>query len=169
MLLKARKRVGISSTGLDINWMNQKQFKTTKAILNPFPTLHINNSTTEISLPANIRKGFPEYYKYIYEKSQETVRTLQERPISLEEIQTLFIFDKAVKVKESRYYIHTWLFISKRCHYHSEKAKRRSKSKGGEKVARAKKDLEKEKFYQCKNKCICGKTHGKCEATELKE
>ena len=59
-LVKAGKRVGISSEGLSVEWMDQSMFERAEAILNPPTNI---TPTIQISSPENVRKGSAEYWK----------------------------------------------------------------------------------------------------------
>lgn len=68
-IVKAAKRVGVSSTGLNVEWMQQDKFKTAELI----QSNSSNSRETEIIIcsPKNARKGSRDYYKF---KNEETIK-----------------------------------------------------------------------------------------------
>lgn len=53
---KAGKKVGITATGLDVEWMDLKKFKRAAAILHP-TTPEKGQSSSTIDSPLHLRKG----------------------------------------------------------------------------------------------------------------
>ena len=84
-IVKAGKRVGITSKGLDIDWMDQQKFERAESILNP-PTTPEKHQTVTVSSPVNYRKGSALYYKYKFEKCLELSQSLAKAPLSIDDV-----------------------------------------------------------------------------------
>ena len=73
ILVKAAQRVGISNTGLNVNWMDQTKFAAPEAILNPSslqtPTKE-KEVINQLDSPVGVRKGSLKYLQYKLTQSQ---------------------------------------------------------------------------------------------------
>ena len=77
---KAGKKVGITSVGLNVEWMDKAKFERAEAILNPGTPQKAQSSST-VDSPVHLLKGTLEYHKYKYEQTKERIDEL-EKPLS---------------------------------------------------------------------------------------
>ena len=89
-IVKAGKKVGITSTGLSIKHMDKKMFERAAAILDAGTP--VSSSSIEINSPEGVRKNSAAYWKSKFTQVQEklTARVQLEYPI--EEVEGLFPF-----------------------------------------------------------------------------
>ena len=103
-LQKAGKRVGVSNTGLSVEWMQKEKFAQAEALVEqevlPPSTPTSSRDLSVIESPANERSGSAAYYKEKILKAQEIIKDLQNERITLEDISGLLKVSK-VKPKET--------------------------------------------------------------------
>ena len=102
MLVKAAKRVGISNTGLNVDWMDQTKFAQAEAILNPSPLLtptKDKESTNTLDSPVGVRKGSVTYLEYKLAGSEKRRRRLENTVPDQEAVPGLLPFKTVVPMK----------------------------------------------------------------------
>ena len=170
-LVKASKRVGISSSGLNVNWMEKNKFKAASNLIHSTPNTDKDKGSFKISSPLDVRKGSSAYFKYKYEQSLKRIDELENSVPSLEDIPDLLCIQK-IKPKESGSKKHkiTQVHGSMRASDIIKAAEKVAAEKEAKEMRKKalmeKKQNDKELFYRCKAKCSC---EGKCAASELKE
>ena len=85
-LVNAAKCVGISTTGLNVNWMDEEKFQAAKKKNDP------NSSACLLESPVGVRKGTASYYKYKLDQLLERIKELQDTTPELDEIPELLSF-----------------------------------------------------------------------------
>ena len=101
LLVKAARRVGLSSEGLNINWMNQEMFKRADYLINRPATPAKESSAVVISSPIGVRKHSLEYYKQKYELTSRTLQELIDTPVSLKDVDGMLPMKK-IQPKKSK-------------------------------------------------------------------
>ena len=101
LLVKAARRVGLSSEGLNINWMNQEMFKHADYLINGPATPAKESSAVVISSPIGVRKHSLEYYKQKYELTSRTLQELIDTPVSLKDVDGMLPMKK-IQPKKSK-------------------------------------------------------------------
>ena len=95
-LVNAAKCVGISTTGLNKNWMDEEKFQTAKNLLegNQTPQMKndLNSSACLLESSEGVREGTASYYKYKLDQSLERIKELQDITLALEKIPELLSF-----------------------------------------------------------------------------
>ena len=171
-IVEAAKRVGITTTGLDVEHMQQDKFKQAADVLEGAAPLATSMPNTSISIQSpNKRKNSAEYWKAKFEASQQLVKELSEQSLQLEEIPGLLTVQK-VKPKLSKTttrvtQVHgsmTGKNVLEIVQSIKEKKEKEAKEKD---VRKRQKDQEKEDFFRCKTECVCG--NAVCAAASLKE
>ena len=100
-LLAASKRVGITSSGLNINWMNQEMFKRADYLLNGPPEV-FSPAEPSSNISPTVRRNSLEWFK------QENARLLAENnqlkntPVRLEDVEGLLPLTK-IQPKKSKH------------------------------------------------------------------
>lgn len=168
-IIKAGKRVGISSSGLNVDWMDQSKFERAEAILNPPKTPErAEKSPLSIPSPPSLRKGSASYYKYKYEKCLEMTKA----PLSLDEVPGLLHYDRIEPKRSVNLRItnqHGSMTAKEVLVLVKEQRKEREEQEKRKQEARDKRKLQEAAFTKCKKKCVCGKPDGSCEALGLKQ
>ena len=176
-LQKAGKRVGISTTGLSVEWMQKEKFAQAEAVIEQeIPPPSTPTSSRDLSIiesPADERRGSAAYYKKKFLKAQKIIGDLQNESITLEEIPGLL---KVSKVKPKETSKNTRLtqvcgsMEGKKVLELTEQLKIKKVDQDQARMAAGeKKRMDIEAFFKCKDKCVCLKPSGKCNATKLKE
>ena len=169
----AAKRVGISSTGLNVGWMQKEKFQRAQSLLHSGEEQPACSSTPDplkVRSPESIRSGSRDYYKYKYEEAMKKLHEISDESINLEVAGVLNV--KKIVPKESKKktritqvsgsmaaqdIIATLKGIDK-----SKKDKEEKKKATGEK-----RQNDKEAYYRCLKSCQCDtKT---CAALQLKQ
>ena len=173
-LVKAAKRVGISDSGLDVNWMDQSKFEAAEAILNP-PDLtktpqkqRLMNSTV-IESPEDVRKGSAEYYRRKYDKSLEYINNLSQTTPDLEEVPGLMPYKRINTDKSKNKFVtkmHGSLKATEVRKLVTEREKVEEEAKQRKEEKQRKREEMKKAFNLCRLKCQCKEA---CEALHLKE
>ena len=174
-LVKAGKRVGISDSGLDINWMDQTKFEAAEAILNPPDVMKTPSkiskellNSTIIESPDGVRKGSAEYYRRKLEQSLEHIQYLSETTPNLEEVPGLMPF-KRINPKSKNKFV-TKMHGSLKATELRVLVEEREQAEKEAQQRKEEKQLKKEEmikaFNVCKLKCQC---KNECEAIHLKE
>ena len=82
VLVNAAKRVWISATGLNVNWMDEEKFQAAKNLLEdnrtPQKKNDPNSSACLLESPVGVRKETASYYKYKLDQSLERIKELQD-------------------------------------------------------------------------------------------
>ena len=101
MLVKAAKIVGISNTGLNVDWMDQTKFAQDEAILNPSSLLtqtKDKEATNPLDSPVGVRKGSVKYLEYKLAESGKC-RRLENTVPDLDDVPGLLPFKTVVPMK----------------------------------------------------------------------
>lgn len=72
-LVKAGKRVGITSTGLSVEWMDQAMFERAAAVLNPESPTTTPTELPGVTSPEGVRKNSAGYLEIQVQSSQRTI------------------------------------------------------------------------------------------------
>ena len=102
-LVKAAKRVGVTSEGLSVNFMQQNKFEQASNCMEVDQPQSSSASTPNqlmISSPDH-RKGSAKYWKAKFLQSQNLIHEMNEKSLALEEIPGLLTIEK-VKPKMSK-------------------------------------------------------------------
>ncbi|XP_065672342.1 uncharacterized protein LOC136090155 [Hydra vulgaris] len=172
-IIKAARRVGVTSTSLSVNDMQQDKFA--RAALYIDFSKSVTSSTTTpgsytIKSPDK-RKNSAQYWKEKFERSQELIQELSEKSIQLEEIPGLLTVQK-VKPKVSKLTTRvTQVHGSMKGKNVLDLVKVIQDNKNQEikdkEEKRWNKEKQKEAFLRCKNECSCGE--GVCHAIKLQQ
>ena len=98
-IVNAAKRVGVTSTELSVDFMQQDKFDRAARYMES--TEISNNSAGQISSPKQCRRGSAPYWKSKFEQCQALLEERREKTINLVEIPGFMTFDK-VKPKVSK-------------------------------------------------------------------
>ena len=169
-IIKAAKRVGISETGLSVEWMQQKKFEQAARLISPATPVKTSTPIGKISSPADTRKGSKEYYKHKFEEAQKMLQEISDESINLEIAGVLKV--NKIKPKPERKQVRLTQI------YGSMEAKdaigilksiKESKQKEEERKEMRLREKEEntEKFLRCKSRCMCNQQ--KCQASGLKQ
>ena len=88
------KRVGITTTGLSVEYMQQDKFMQAASCMEQQGTASASSSSSTITSPKHTRKNSAAYWKHKFEQSQALVEELSEKSISLEEVPGLMTIEK---------------------------------------------------------------------------
>ena len=165
IMINAAKRVGISSTGLSVEWMNQAMFARAAALLAPpTPTKSYAASSSAVFSPVspprekNIRKHSVAWYQHQLEESRKEIARLREAPLSPDTVEGLMPL-KRIEPKKSKNIRITQTHGSMRANDMLTQVRNRNQEEA-EKLKK-KKDSEDLKvklqasFALCKEKCVC--------------
>ena len=170
-IVNAAKRVGITSNGLNVEWMQQNKFERAEKLLRKDePTASSTPNSSLIMSPKCVRSGSKEYYKQKYEQAMKVLNDLSDESINLEVAGVLKVekikpkeIKKPVRITqicgslEGKNALELLRGIQKDKEDLEEKKKNRLQ----------KKESEKQAFLKCKDGCSC-KTK-KCAAAGLKQ
>ena len=171
-IVKAFKRVGISTSGLSVDWMQQDKFTAAEAIIQKeCATPKQQKEIWEVDSPDGVRKGSAEYFKRKCQMYQNKLKEHSETTISPDEIPGFLKIDK-VKVPATKKavrltQIHGSMEASKILELREQaelalKAKEVAKEK-----KKSTKEEQQESFIRCKISCVCDEIV--CKATGLKQ
>ena len=171
-MVKAFQRVGISTSGLSVEWMQQDKFVAAEAIIHKEPVTPIQRREVwEVDSPEGLRKDSNEYLKEKCKLYREKLKEQSETPISPDEIPGFLKVDK-IKVPATKKAVRltqiTGSMEGSKILELREQAELALKEK--EKVKERKKQDKKgqcESFLKCKVTCICDSIL--CDATGLKQ
>ena len=93
-LVKAGKRVGITSTGLSVEWMDQALFERAAAVLNPESPTTTPTELPGVTSPECVRKNSAGYWKSKYSQAREQYSARQQLEYPLELVDGLLPFKK---------------------------------------------------------------------------
>ena len=168
-ITKAAKRVGISESGINIEWMQQDKFDVAERLMNvdePAASTPVMN----VSSPKNVRVGSAEYYKQKYEGVVKLLHDLSDSSINLEHAGVLKV--QRVKPKDRTKPVR----LTQVCGSMEAKGilsllkatKEEKERKAGIKQLRKKeKEDQTRAFLLCKEMCCCKKK--RCDALGLKQ
>ena len=172
-LIKAGKRVGISSEGLNIDWMDQAQFERAEAVLNT-PTKAVDAPI--IKSPEGVRKDSALYWKSKYMQAVTRESITEQVDYQLENIEGVFPFRKVKPSKTNRKKITDVHGSLKGTEIRKLVEKKEQEDKQKEENRKTKvleKNRLKEIFIRCKETCQCsGSSTSKnplCEARQLQQ
>lgn len=171
-IVKAGKKVGISSGGLSVEWMQQDKFCRAESCMNEDnPSASTSSSTVTISSPKHIRYGSAAYWKHKYESAMKANHEMSEKAISLEEIPNLLPVAKVtpkvskenIRVTQVHGSMEGKNILEKVSEIKAEKAKQEEEKK----EKKSKQQQRTADFLKCKEKCVCEKNV--CAASRLQE
>ena len=171
LIIKSGKRVGISSNGLNVNWMQQDKFRRAEALLEPTVSSppSSSHSTVVLSSPVGVRKGTSGYYLHKLNESLDLIDKLQSTSVTPDEIPGLLSIRKIAPKKTKAKRV-TQVCGSMRANEMLAKVqeiKAQEKEKEEKRKINAQKEDLKITFIHCKDMCVCeGKN--KCAAAGLK-
>ena len=175
-LIKAAKRVGISTKGLNVDNMQTWKFEQAEGLFSQeseenLNTSNVSKSSSVIESPKDIRKYTKAYYKAKCDAAENIIHGLVNETIQLEDVPSLFNVEKlpkkAPKPKTRLTQMHgsmcgdEALQVMERIE--QEKA---AKEQASEDAKRARNCMT-EAFFKCKMKCVCNETP--CAAIAFKE
>ena len=168
-LVKAGRRVGIASTGLNVDWMNQELFDRAAAIMNPDQS---SISTRELAVisPKGVRRNSAQYWKDKYMQLQEREEARKSLEYDLEQVDGLLPYKTVTPTgtnKKKITDVHGSLKATevRKLVEQREEADRQKEERKLEKEKM--KDKEKSMFLRCQKMCIC--VTDKCQAAYLKQ
>ena len=177
VLVSAAKRVGVTSTSLNANFMQQDKFDRAEFCIQASPsTAHtISTAATPnkslIVSPCNKRKGSAMYWKDKFDQAQSLIKEMAERSIQLEEVPGLLTIKKVKPNLQKTSTRVTQVHGSMRAKDVAAKVKDIKEQKQrkvlAKEDAKKKKEETKEVFLRCKDKCTCLKR--RCLAIGLKQ
>ena len=174
-LVSCPRRVGITSSGLSVNFMQQDKFDRAAACIQEeiLPSTSTPDSSIIMS-PSDKRKGSRDYWKFKFYQAQSLIREVAERSIQLEEIPGLLTIKKVKPNEEKKAtpttrvtQVHGSMrakdIAAKVKEIRDEKLKKQTEKE----EAKKKKEEMKETFIKCKTQCTC--LQRKCLASGLKQ
>ena len=169
-LIKAARRVGITSSGININDMQKDKFAREKAVTQLTPTKSSDN--VEVESPLNVRHGSKEYWHQKCENYNAKCNELIKTPISPDDIPGLLTVQKKKRPNSSKPVRVTQVCRSMEVKNVLEKVllvQDKKKEKEEKKKKRGdKKEQRLEAFCRCKDSCVCIKQSGKCHVFGLR-
>ena len=162
-IVTCAERVGVSSTMLDVNQMQQEKFESAQHCIEEQASSSIlSTPDSVISSPQNKRKGSVSYWKEKFDQAQSLIREMSEKSLQLEEIPGLLTFKK-VKPNLTKNSVRvTQVHGSMRAKDVASKVCRRNKNAKRSSHLKKKKEEMVEMFIKCKDACTCKKR--KCMA-----
>lgn len=180
-LVAAGKKVGISKDGLDVNFMQNDKFEQAAKCIDsdksstPSTSAKTPNKAPEkalIASPQHVRRNSAKYWMIKYQLANKIIQEASEKSLALNEIPGLLPIDrvkpKTDPTKNTRVtQIHGSLEAKDVLSMvESIKCDKEVKQKAKQERT-AQKQIAKEAFYRCKEKCVCGES--KCLSASLKE
>ena len=157
-----------------MSWVDEEKLQAARKLLEgnrkPQKKNDPNPLACLLESPTGVRKEAASYYKL--DQSPERIKELQDTAPALDKIPGLLSF-KQIKPKNTTTTKHkvTHVHGSMRANdiiKAAEKIADEKKLKEEKKQALlAKREEMKGKFYKCKQKCVCSKKDGKCDAFDL--
>ena len=168
-LIKAARRVGITSSGININDMQKDKFAREEAVTQLTPTKSSDN--VKVESPLNVWHRSKEYWcqkcEYYKAKCNELIKT----PISPDDIPGLLTVQKKKKPNPSKPVRVTQVCGSMEGQNVLEKVLLVQDEKKEKEEKKKKRGHEKEQqleaFFRCRDSCVCIKQSGKCDAFGL--
>ena len=160
-IINAGKKVGISSIGLSVKWMQEDEFLRAELCIHENTEKDHMSTAVTVPSPKDVRCGSARYWKHKYESDMEAYQTISDKSISLEEIPNMLPVTKVTpKLKkenarvtqvhgsmEGKKILET-ISLIKEDNAKKEKANKERKSKLQQQI---------EAFYKCKEECTYGK------------
>ena len=168
-IVKAAKRVGVTSLGLSVDHMQQDKFMQASNCMEQGSTT--SSSSSAISSPKHARRNSAAYWKDKFNQSQDLIREMSEKSIDLEEVPGFMTIEK-VKPNLSKQttritQVHGSM-QGKDVITMVETVKKKKEDLEKKKEERAEKQAgDRQAFYKCKFQCVCEER--KCAALGLKE
>ena len=178
VLVNAAKRVWISATGLNVNWMDEEKFQAAKNLLEdnrtPQKKNDPNSSACLLESLVGVRKETASYYKYKLDQSLERIKELQDTTPALDEIPELLSFQQitcknTTTTKHEATHIHGSMRANDIIKAVEKKADKEKLEEEKKQALLAKREGVKEKFYKFKQKCVSAEKDGKCDVFDSKE
>ena len=88
-VINAGKKVGISSGGLSVEWMQEDKFLRAELCINDNTEKNLLSTAVIISFPKDVHYGSARYWKHKYESAMKAYQKISDKSISLEEIHNL--------------------------------------------------------------------------------
>lgn len=169
-ILNAARKVGITKSELNVDFMDQKAFKKAETVTSSTPVK--SNQKIVIESPVNIREGSAAYWKSKYKSAENVIADLQNTTVRPDEVlPELFSIKKtapkklnkvAVRVTQAHGSMEAKKILEKVSVLEEEK-KEREKKKEANVLAKSKRT---ENFLKCQHNCICQKDL--CDASGYK-
>lgn len=93
-LIKAGKRVGVASNGLNVTWMQNDKFEQAAGIIQSNVAAVSSSPIDMICSPKHVRKNTAVYWKAKYMAAQALIEDVHEKSINLNEIPGLLTIKK---------------------------------------------------------------------------
>ena len=169
-IINAAKRVGITSSGLSVEYMQKEKFQQAENCMEVEPQLSSTPNQPIIESPAH-RKSSAQYWKAKFEKAIDLVHELNEQTLNLEQGPGLMTIKK-VKPKMSKVSnkvtnIHGSMTGKGVLDLSKEIEEKKNRIKEASKARQEQKEGQKQAFLRCKDECLC--KGRKCEANNLKQ
>ena len=171
-LLKAAKCVGVTATGLSVNFMQTEKFEQAAGILEGNNTNEVPETPhAYVSSPQNIRKNSALYWKSKFMSAQDLVEESNEKNVQLDQIPGLLTINKITPKRTE-----TNVRVVQVCGSMQGKdmlqvvkstSEEKSRNVEGKKAKKNQKLNDPAAFHKCKETCVSHKS--KCEASGLKE
>ena len=94
-IINTGKKVGISSGGLSVEWMQGDKFSRVELCINENTKQPLSSTAVTISSPEHVSDGSATYWKLKYKSAMKAYQIISEKSIPLEEISNLLPVTKA--------------------------------------------------------------------------
>ena len=172
--MKCSKRVGVTTTELNVEYMQEDKFERASNLLNEeagSSNSYLAESPLGSVLSPNKIKNSVEYWKDKFEQAQNIIRELSEKSIALDEVPGLLSVRKVKPADEKKSVRVTNVYGSMRAKDKASQVKVIKKKNTEAEKAKKEKANQKEEnevdFLKCKDKCTC--SNEKCLAIGLKQ
>ena len=174
-LVNAARQVGITSTGLSVDFMHQDKFARAEACIDTESSEPEASSSSSVLaspiLSPNKRKGSAEYWEDKFQQAVAVINGLSEENIKIDEIPGLMAVQK-VKPKLTKKttrvtQVHGSMKGRDILNTLKEMEEKKEKKRSEQDEAAQKKEEAKQAFLLCKEKCVCGEVT--CNAIAMKE
>ena len=168
-LVKAAKRVGITESGLDVEYMQTEKFEQAELLQTCDANTSLNSSVLSdrsnkslVQSPAKCRSGSKEYWKAKCQNAEDIINKLVNEHISLDEVPSLFQYQQVTKqtITSTKKKVRVTQMHGSMCNEEAlaivDNLEKEKASK--EKAAADKKQQRielSEAFFRCKTSCVC--------------
>ena len=170
-IMSAGYKVGISSRGLSVEWMQEDKFLRTELCVNDNTEKNQWSTAVTISSPKDVRYGSARYRKHKCESAMEAYQTVSNKSISLEEIPNLLPVTKVTPKMNNQNVrvtqVHGSMEGGKILETVSSIQDDKTKKEQDNKKRKSKQQHQIEAFYKYKKECTCGKNV--CAAIKLRQ
>ena len=168
-LVKAAKRVGISDSGLNVDWMQQDKFERAEILLGEQSEKEVPSTPLVAESPVGVRKGTSEYHRLKLESLEKKVAEHMqfdssdvEGLLSLPKVKPKIKATEKVRITQ----IHGSMTAKDALSMIQKIAREKDEKKKKQEEATKKKEENRSLFYRCREVCSC---QGSCKAKQLKE